>query len=79
MIQNLTEVPDDWFVNCTPGGTFSHLAKEIDGVGIPPSVQRIVVVCGTNYDENLGGVAAHIRTLISAIRRHSSPTATVRI
>jgi hypothetical protein len=49
VVQGLTKIPQDWFVNCTPGATYADIEKEIIGVGIPPAAENVVVVCGTNY------------------------------
>ena len=74
ILQGLTSVPDDWFINCTPGGTFSDLAAEIGGVGLPPSAERIFVVCGTNYGEsaNITKISTEMRKLYCRIREKSS-------
>ena len=49
VLHGLTSVPEDWFVNCTPGATFADIEREINGVGIPPGIENIFAVCGTNY------------------------------
>ena len=81
VLQGLTEVPKDWFVNCTPGATFADLSKEIEGVGLPPAVERVVVVCGTNYGEspNMVRVSSEMRRLYSTILEKSSTRVLVRI
>ena len=80
VLQGLTKVPEDWFVNCTPGATFSDLAKEIEGAGLPPATERVIVVCGTNYGRspNAATVVREMRRLYSAIREKSYSQAMVR-
>ena len=80
VLQGLTKVPEEWFVNCTPGATFADLAKEIEGVGLPPATERVIVVCGTNYGRspNPANVVRELRRLYSVIREKSSSQVKVR-
>ena len=80
VLQGLTKVPEDWYINCTPGATFADLAKEIEGVGLPPATERVVVVCGTNYGRSpkAANIVKEQRRLYSAIREKSSSQVMVR-
>ena len=78
VLQGLTHVPDDWFVNCTPGATFADIGMEVMmGVGIPPGVNNVIVVCGTNQAYEVSSVAADLRRLYGKILMRSPSGTTV--
>ena len=78
VLQGLTSVPEDWFVNCTPGATFADIEREINGVGIPPGIENVFVVCGTNYQNRTLTIAKDQRRLYGTIHRNSSRDVKVR-
>ena len=73
MLQGLTSVPDDWYINCTPGAKFSHIKQEIMGVGIPPGVENVIVICGTNYENETHSLDKDLRHLYGKICILSPP------
>ena len=83
VLQGLVKVPENYMVNCSPGATFEHLAREMNGVGVLPSIKYIYVVCGTNYLRNGTGtnfvmVNTHMQTLHQTLVEKSSPGVMVR-
>ena len=50
VVERQIAVPDNWYVNCTPGGCFAHISEEVRHAEVEhgPSAAVVVLVVGTN-------------------------------
>ena len=74
IVQGDIRVKDEWYVNCTPGGRFAHVADEIYAVKFPKRAipQIVVLLVGTNdmsADCALGRSRANFKALLAATKK----------
>ena len=68
-------VPGNWYVNCTPGGTFLDISVELEAAApaICMSPTHVVLAVGTNDAGQhmvMGRAERHFRSLLNAAWKH---------
>ena len=48
LVEKGVKCPGNWYVNCTPGGRFSHVTTELLAANVPVEPRVVVLMAGTN-------------------------------
>ena len=83
VVERDVPVPSNWYVNCTPGGTFLDICVELEAaakssLGISPAF--VVIAVGTNDAGRhmvMERAEKHLKALLSSAIKHF-PSAKVR-